>query len=238
MYLNEGKAYGPYKTITCMVRTRSSTDGCRNASCVRVCVCASFFSHMHTHTHISIDRSIDVAVQLLSPAILTTPCRLVKPRSLQPTPWSSAENKVLNRKRKRRYSSMLQLLATGGGQCFYSYMMSEEPDGFQSALVTTTACWLAANWLRYFLAAILSLRGKLGCAVWKLLEVELDRLSLLTASHHYRFHDDCQSTQLCPRWSNTCADCQSSLWFPWWLPVITIVPMMTSSHHKCSHDDF
>ena len=106
--------------------------------------------------------------------------------------------------------------------------MSEEPDDFQSALVTTAACWLAGNRLRYFLAAILNLRGNLRCAVWKLLEEALDKLSLLTASHHYRFHDDFQSSQLCPRWSNICADCQSSL----------IVPMMTSSHHYCSHNDF
>ena len=126
-------------------------------------------------------------------------------------------------------------------------------DNFQSALVTTTACWLAGNQVRYF-PAIFSLCRKRGCAVWKLLEVALDKLSLLTATHHYRFHDDFQSSQLCPRWSNTCADCQSSLLFPWWLPVITalstlkqhlcwlpvitIVPMMTSSHHYCSHNDF
>ena len=109
----------------------------------------------------------------------------------------------------------------------YSYM-SEGPDYFQSALVTTTtACWLAGNRLRYFLTAILSLRGKLGCAVWKLLEVALDKLSLLTASHHYRFHDDFQSSQLSMLKQHLC-----------WLPVITIVPMMTASHHYCSHDDF
>ena len=94
-------------------------------------------------------------------------------------------------------------------------------DDFQSALVTTTACWLAGKRLRYFPAAILSFRGKLGCAVWKFLEVALDKLSLLTASHRYRFHDDFQSSQLGPRWSNTCADCQPPLSFPWWLPVIT-----------------
>ena len=103
----------------------------------------------------------------------------------------------------------------------YSYM-SEEPDDFQSALVTTTVCWLAGNRLRYFLAAILSVCGKLGCAVWKILEVALDKLSLLTASHHYRFHDDFQSSQLSMLKQHLC-----------WLPVITIVPMMTSSHHYC-----
>ena len=44
-------------------------------------------------------------------------------------------------------------------QNFYSYM-SEEPDDFQSALVTTTTCWLAGNQLRYFLTAILNLGKK------------------------------------------------------------------------------
>ena len=97
---------------------------------------------------------------------------------------------------------------------------------------STTACWLAGNRLRYFLAAILSLRGKLGCAVWKLLTVALDKLSLLTASHHYRFHDVFQSSQL--------SMLKQHLWTHQLcgLPVITIVPMMTSSHHHCSHDDF
>ena len=87
-------------------------------------------------------------------------------------------------------------------------------------------CWKSAKVLP---TAILSLCRKLGCAVWKLLEVVLDKLSLLTASHHYRCHDDFQSSQLCLHWSNACADCQSSLLFPWWLPVITII---------ISHDDF
>ena len=111
---------------------------------------------------------------------------------------------------------------------FYLYM-SEEPDDFQSALVTrpTIACWLAGNRLRYFLAVILSLRGKLGCAVRKLLEVAPDILSLLTASHQYRFRDDFQSSQLSMFKQHLC-----------WLPVITIVPMMTSSQYYCSHDDF
>ena len=53
--------------------------------------------------------------------------------------------------------------------------------------------------------------------MWKLLEVALDRLSLLTASRHYRFHDG--------------------------LPVITTLHVeatlvLTASHHYCSHDDF
>ena len=145
-------------------------------------------------------------------------------------------------------------------QNFYSYM-SNEPDDFQSAVVPTTASWLAGNWLGYFLAAILSLCGKLGCAVWKLLEMALDKLSLLTASHHFCFHEDFQSSQLsmlnlkqhlcwlpvitvvpmmtsshhnsiCPRWSNIHAECQSSL------GLLFLCPMMTSSHHHCSRDDF
>ena len=38
------------------------------------------------------------------------------------------------------------------------------------------------------------------------------------------------------------ADCQSSLSFPWWLPVITTLHVeatlvLTASHHYCSHDD-
>ena len=71
-------------------------------------------------------------------------------------------------------------------------------------------------------------------------------LACETACHQYRFHDDFQSSQLGARWSlsNTCADCQSSLLFPWWLSVITTrstlkqhicwlpVIMMTSSHHN------
>ena len=43
----------------------------------------------------------------------------------------------------------------------------------------------------------------------------------MTSSHRYCSHDDFQSSQLVPRWSNLCADCQSLLLFPWWLPVIT-----------------
>ena len=78
-----------------------------------------------------------------------------------------------------------------------------------------------------FLAAILSLRGKLGCSVWKFLEVALHKLSLQTASHHYSFHDDFQSSQLSMLKQHLC-----------WLPVITTVPMMTSSHHYCFHDNF
>ena len=107
-------------------------------------------------------------------------------------------------------------------------------DDFQSALVTTTVCWLAGNRIRYIPAAILSLRRKLGCAVWKLLEGALDKLSLLTASHHYRFmmtsshhycsHDDFQSSQLFTLKQQLC-----------WLPVIAIVPVMTSSHHNSVH---
>ena len=78
------------------------------------------------------------------------------------------------------------------------------------------------------------LRRKLECTVWKVLKVALDKLSLLTASRHYRFMIT-SSHHNSPRWSNTCADCQSLLLFPWWLLVITIAPMMTSSHHNSVH---
>ena len=90
-----------------------------------------------------------------------------------------------------------------------------------STIATTTACWLAGNRLRYFLAAILSLRGKLGCAVWKLLEWRWTNflcwlpviiiVSMMTFSHHNS-----------PCWSNICADCQSSYRFH----------MITSSRHN------
>ena len=44
---------------------------------------------------------------------------------------------------------------------------------------------------------------------------------MMTSSLHYSFHGDFQWSQLGPHWSNICADYQSSLPFPWWLPVIT-----------------
>ena len=44
---------------------------------------------------------------------------------------------------------------------------------------------------------------------------------MMTFSHHYCSREDCQSSPL----------------FPWWLPVITIIPMMTSRLHYCSRDD-
>ena len=72
-------------------------------------------------------------------------------------------------------------------QNFYLYM-SEELDDFQSALVTTTTCWLVGNRLRYFLTAILNLgKKKLWCTVQKLLEVAL---------HGQTFSADCQSSLL------------------------------------------
>ena len=58
----------------------------------------------------------------------------------------------------------------------------------------------------------------------------------MTSSHH---NSPCWSKEFkLLGWSNTCVDCQSSPLFPWWLTVITIVPMMTYSHHHCFHDDF
>ena len=99
--------------------------------------------------------------------------------------------------------------------------------------------------LRYFLAAILSLRGKTGCALWQLLEVTLDKLSLLAVSHHDRFHDTCMpsSKNFCGKFlllvittlhveaTLVLTASHQSLLFPWWLPVITT--LSTLKQHLC-----
>ena len=76
---------------------------------------------------------------------------------------------------------------------------------------------------------------KLGCTVWKLLELALDNLSLLTASHHYCFRDDFQSSLLFLWWLPVITTRSTLKQHTCWLPVIIIVSIMTSSHHnKCN----
>ena len=116
--------------------------------------------------------------------------------------------------------------------------MSEEPDDFQSALVATTACWLAGNQLRYFLAAILSLCGKLGCAVWKLLEVALDNfpcwlpviiiIPMMTASHHNK------RSRGNPMWgANQRAVASGNYSHSCWLEVIGLLAHVRTKNGAC-----
>ena len=107
-------------------------------------------------------------------------------------------------------------------QNFYS-CISEEPDDFQSTLVTTTACWLAENRLRYFLAACLSLRKIPGCAVCKLLSWKWGCTNFLC----WR-----QSSLSFPWWIPVITTLSTLMQHLCWLPVVTVVPMMTSSHRN------
>ena len=91
---------------------------------------------------------------------------------------------------------------------------------------TSNCCCMLIGWksAKVFPRCYFEPSRKLGCAVWKLLEVALDKLSLLTVRHHYRFHDDFQSSQLPMLKQHLC-----------WLPVITIVPMVTCSYPNSVH---
>ena len=151
-------------------------------------------------------------------------------------------------------------------QNFYSHM-SEEPDDFQSALVTTTACWLPGNrqgissllfWVfaKYWDAQCGSCwkwrwtnflstdcQSSLSFPWW--LKFQSPQLSMLKqqlcwllCSHHYCSRDDCRSSVLFPWWLPVITTLSTLKRHLCWLPVVTIVLMMTASHHHCSHDDF
>ena len=83
----------------------------------------------------------------------------------------------------------------------------------------TTACWSAGNRLRYFPAAILSLCGK----------TRTRSVEALGSGAGHTFSADCQSSLSFPWWRPVITTLSTLKQHLCWLPVIPVVPMMTSS---------
>ena len=101
-------------------------------------------------------------------------------------------------------------------------------DDFQSAWVTTTACWLARNQLRYFPAAVWSYFEPLQ-------KTRMCSVEALGIGAGQTFSADCQSSVLFAWWLPVITTLFMLKQHLCWLPVITIVSMMTSTHHYSVH---